>query len=45
MILQKVKFPIKDKFDLGWSVEFVKHVYEEYQTKLYARCFSVSMLL
>jgi len=23
--------PIKDKFDLGWSVEFVEHVYEEYQ--------------
>jgi SAM-dependent methyltransferase len=23
--------PIEDKFDLGWSVEFVEHVYEEYQ--------------
>jgi len=24
--------PIEDKFDLGWSVEFVEHVYEHYQT-------------
>ena len=39
MILQKVPLPIKDKFDLGWSVEFVEHVYEEYLTKLYAPCF------
>jgi SAM-dependent methyltransferase len=23
--------PIKERYDLGWSVEFVEHVYEEYQ--------------